>query len=865
MAAALPLIFVLLCTGLPVASAAEYRIGPTPGWVTRLELDTDAPTPSDQVSGGVYYLLSDSQYLGAPGAPTFYSRYATRATQTEGLESVAHITIDFDPTFQALTLHAVDVVRDGKRIGRLDTTQVRVIQRESERDLRIYDGRKTATLFLDDVRVGDIVDYAYSVVGRNPAFGDVHFGGATLQWDVPVRLDHTRTLVPAGTPLQVLSLNGAPEPVRSRVGNYDQYVWLQRHVVALGNEDDAPAWFNRHAGVEWSQYAAWSDVAGWALPLYAPPAQLGAALDAEIARIAAEHATPAARTAAVLRFAQSQVRYLAVQVGVGSFRPNPPRTVLERRFGDCKDKTLLMLSMLQRLGVDAHAALVNTESGQSLHERLPAPNLFDHVLVRVLIDGQAYWLDPTRETQFGQLDKVHQPDYGHALVVAAGTTALLPMRSPDRAVPRRRIHVVIDASAGMDADARMTVTTTSTDHDAEGARSRLASKPIDQVSEEFRNYYANYYPRIRQDGPMAVDDDREANRIVTRESYVIEGFWDKDEATGEREAVAHAADMFDALPGLSTPNRQTPLARPHPVDFTLTTELKLHDPWSLDESRETIRHRAFRYDHRSELKDEGRRIVMVDRYRSLADHVQPDELPDYMAKLKLTRDNLGLQVTWLPDAGEAGGGGFNWTLALLATVLLLLFTLFARAIYRHDPAGPSVAQDPALEGIRGWLVLPAIGVCITPLVIVVELLMGLDGYALAEWNALATPGGAGYHALWVPLLLFELTSSLALLVLSVLVLVMFFQRRRRAPLLYLVMLGGSAASALVSLGVLSLIPGAVYAITTQDWKDMVRGLVAAAIWTPYFLLSRRVRSTFIRARAAGAGPLPIPTSHPSRQ
>lgn len=857
-------VMLALCLLLSLARASEYRVGPTPDWVTPIELDADAPTPADEISGGVYYLLSDSQYRAAPGAPGYYSRYATRATQTEGLETVAHVTIDFDPTFQSLVLHAVDVVRDGRRIPKLGSTEVRVIQREQERDLRIYDGRKTATLFLDDVRVGDIVDYAYSVLGRNPAFGDITFGGTSLQWDVPVRVDHTRTLVPAGTPLVLASRNGAPKPVRTRIGAWDEYRWLQENVVALTDEGGAPAWFDRHASAEWSQYSEWSEVAAWAMPLYTPPETLGPALDAEIARIAAEHATPAARTAAVLRFAQSQIRYLAVQVGVGSFRPNPPRTVLERRFGDCKDKTLLMLAMLQRLGVTANAALVHTETGRSLADRLPAPNLFDHVLVRVLIDGQAYWLDPTRETQFGRLERVHQPDYGDALVVAADTTALAPMRAVDRDVPRRRIHVVLDATKGMDADVAMTVTTTSIDHDAEAVRSRLASRPMDQVSEEFKNYYANYYPGIRRDGAMVVEDDREANRVVTREKYVIEGFWDKDADTGAREATAHAADMFDALPALSTPNRQTPLARPHPVDFTLTTELKLHEPWSLEKTRETIAHAAFRYDHSADLRDGGRRIVMVDRYRSLADHVRPGELGDYMAKLRQTRDNLGMQVTWRPGSEAAGGGGFNWTVALLALVLAVLFTMIALRIYRHDPPGPSVPEHPALEGIRGWLVLPAIGVVLTPLVALVEGVMGLDGFALANWNALGTPGSDAYHALWIPLLLFELTAGIGLGVLSVLVLVLFFQRRRRAPLLYVVMMAASVGTSLLSVIVMARIPGALDAITDQDWKDMARGVIAACVWIPYFMASRRVRSTFIRARpAAAATPAAAPTPAPA--
>ena len=60
-------VMLALCLLLSLARANEYRVGPTPDWVTPIELDADAPTPADKISGGVYYLLSDSQYRAAEG------------------------------------------------------------------------------------------------------------------------------------------------------------------------------------------------------------------------------------------------------------------------------------------------------------------------------------------------------------------------------------------------------------------------------------------------------------------------------------------------------------------------------------------------------------------------------------------------------------------------------------------------------------------------------------------------------------------------------------------------------------------------------------------------------------------------------
>ena len=57
------------------------------------------------------------------------------------------------------------------------------------------------------------------------------------------------------------------------------------------------------------------------------------------------------RLLAAMRFVQSEVRYLALALGNGSYVPSPPELVLKRRYGDCKDKTLLALSLLKGLSI----------------------------------------------------------------------------------------------------------------------------------------------------------------------------------------------------------------------------------------------------------------------------------------------------------------------------------------------------------------------------------------------------------------------------------------------------------------------------------------------------------------------------------
>jgi transglutaminase-like putative cysteine protease len=69
-----------------------------------------------------------------------------------------------------------------------------------------------------------------------------------------------------------------------------------------------------------------------------------------------------------IRFVQDEVRYLGVETGINTHKPYPPSQILAQRFGDCKDKSLLLTTLLQARNIEAYPVLVNTSLKQSLDE-----------------------------------------------------------------------------------------------------------------------------------------------------------------------------------------------------------------------------------------------------------------------------------------------------------------------------------------------------------------------------------------------------------------------------------------------------------------------------------------------------------------
>ena len=748
---------VCLLVGLlpSVVLAAEYTIGPAPDWVIATKPGKPSEGQLSKDSDGVSYLLVDSQ-MRQGTETTRFRRVVSRALNQNGLESAANIEIEFDPSYQTLTLHSVDIVRAGRVIHKLPTAKVRVIQRENELEARIFDGMKSANMFLDDVRVGDVVDYSYSVSGRNPVFAGGTFGRVSLQFSVPAARIHVRLLVPEDKPVTVSTLYAGKKPSMTVRDGFRDYEWNVSDDPGLAIDAGAPSWYDPRPAAAYSSYADWNAVARWAQTLYVLPKTLSPELEAQVARIAKAEQGKAERMLAVLRFVQSEVRYLGVEVGVNSHLPNPPSLVFERRFGDCKDKALLMVALLARLGIDADVALVNTSMQQGLAAELPNPGGFDHVIVRVMLGQQTYWLDPTLPAQRSDLARLIQPDYGLALVVDPATTRLIEMDTAASRVAKRSLHVVFDARKDFDKPVGYTVTTTYEGSEADSMRSTLASKSLVDLQKSYLNWYASYYPHISVVAPLKVKDDEANNRLTISEHYQI-----KDIATvsekGKKHTVAISTVDFNAL--FNVPEvriRKSPLTLGFPLSVEQVTEVLLPSEWPVTPEKHHVEDPAFTFDQDTRL--DGLRLIITDRYQSRAKEVAAKDMPRYLANLTRARDALDYSLYWTdptPGAGAASSEGssssatqrsgldrMNWPVAMLALALLAIWGWLAMLAYRHDPpAQPAEPDSP--KGLGGWLVLVGFGLILSPFMLGKALVEVAGAMSADNWAALTTFGKKG--------------------------------------------------------------------------------------------------------------------------
>jgi transglutaminase-like putative cysteine protease len=829
-------------TGLP-AAASEVQFGAAPEWVHPVVVPVQAQAAPGTTSGGVQYLLADDQTRIEAHDRVRYRHYAMRALTGDGVEEIAHVEVAFDPSYETLTLHAINVYRSGHRLARLNPASLRVLQREKDLEARIYDGRKSADVTLDDVRIGDVVEYDYTLRGVNPAYRERTFGSFDLQWKVPLQSRYARLLVPEGRELRITPRNTTLQPTVQRHDGWVDYVWQASAVPALPVDDDTPDWYDPYASVQWSEYADWGAVAAWAVPFYRAAPDQGPALQAQVDAIAQASADPADRLLAALHFVQREVRYLGIEVGIGSLAPRAPSQVFERRFGDCKDKALLTVWMLRALGIDAQPALVNTQLERAIEQYSPTPGLFDHVVVRARIGNRDYWLDPTRSVQKGTLANVSQADFGRALVIDSATTGLEPMVDRHDVVRKRDVHTVFDASGGRGKPMTMQVTTVYQGESAESMRAHLAGRSQETLQHDYLNFYAGFYPDVTLDKPFTVSDDDAGNRLTISEYYRLGDLWKRADSKKRFELSIQSPEIESELHTPDSTVRSGPLALLYPFTVTSVTEIRLHKDWGLDIAPGAVEDPAFRFSY--DTSAAGPVVKMTERLEFRADQVPADKVAAYVTQVKRARDTLGISLYLPDDAPKAASGGFNWLVALLGLCMFGGAVWLARQLYRYDPPPRAGDFADAPRGIAGWLLLPALGLSLKPLLLAKDLWSILPAYATDTWSTLTVAGSAGYNPVWAPVLLCGLGMNILLIVFAVTLALLFFRKRSNLPPAYAAFLWVSVVFTVID-------QATAQAVLAKDptnafeWNLVVRDVVSALIWGSYFLVSRRVASTFVR-------------------
>jgi transglutaminase-like putative cysteine protease len=440
----------------PVHAQTDQIVrGEVPSWVRQSDL---LPVPDD-ANGAVFVRRQDVLiHLNDTGQEQ-YLGYRIKLLHANALQA-GNISLAWNPAAGVPTVHAVRVHRGDEMIDVLEQTSFEVLRREDQLETAHLDGILTAVLRVPDLRVGDELEVAVTTLASDPSLGKMD-AGMLFMAPSPAAGRYRMGLSWEASRDPSVQLTPDMQKIAVRRGRSLEIRLDNPPVVSPPK--DAPPRYQWMRTIEFTDFGDWESVSRHFAPLFRKASQLqpDSPVKREADRIAAAHSNPMQRAQAALKLVQQDVRYIYVGLDGGNLTPATAEQTWQRRYGDCKGKTTLLMALLAELGIDAEPVLVNSSGADDgFDQRLPSPRLFDHVLVRARIDGKSYWLDGTLPPV---ASPAHAPvfPYEWVLPLTDRGNAIEQLAWTPASVPDEIVLHEIDARSGFDEPAQITSTTIS--------------------------------------------------------------------------------------------------------------------------------------------------------------------------------------------------------------------------------------------------------------------------------------------------------------------------------------------------------------------------------------------------------------------
>jgi hypothetical protein len=314
---------------------------------------------------------------------------------------------------------------------------------------------------------GNIVGYEYAIEAEPLVLQDMWY----FQGESPLREAHYSLQLPSGWEYKAAYLNHV-EVKPTQTGS-NQWQWTVNDEKGIREEPEMPpmhgvagkmiVYLLPPGGAGNRGFANWKEMGNWYQNLTTGRRDPTPEIKQKVTELTAGAPTQLEKMRALARFVQHDIRYVAIELGIGGYQPHRAADVFGHRYGDCKDKATLMSAMLHEIDVESYYVVINAERGWITPD-MPANDGFNHVILAIKLPsglsesslvatmrnpqlGNLLFFDPTDElTPFGTIGGNLQDNYGLLVAATGGELLELPRLPASMNTIRRTGNLTLDAT-----------------------------------------------------------------------------------------------------------------------------------------------------------------------------------------------------------------------------------------------------------------------------------------------------------------------------------------------------------------------------------------------------------------------------------
>lgn len=359
----------------------------------------------DQATGAVILLKNYEVNIDKKGRKTKMIRVVGKLFNKQAVTDFSQIPIPFNSFNEDAVLDYARVIYAEGNFLEVSADAVQIKTTPDTHGGTQYTDNKYLTFTLPGLEPGITFDYRVTIREKfgifegawfeNHLFGNLLrslYAPYTPRID-PVLVSRYVLNVPKGSVFRYYLTSGSLEPEKSSDNIQDHYKWEFQNIPAIQIEAAMPNIGSLCPALVVSTLKDWSELNTWAYEKLMPSVEVSNEIRELAYKLASTAKTTDEKIRSIAYYIQRNIQYVYADLNRGGFTPHMAGDILKSRYGDCKDQTILLISLLKAIGIDAYPALINP---YPYEENLDIPvNNFVHLITYLPLADKELWLDMT--------------------------------------------------------------------------------------------------------------------------------------------------------------------------------------------------------------------------------------------------------------------------------------------------------------------------------------------------------------------------------------------------------------------------------------------------------------------------------------
>lgn len=356
-------------------------------------------------------------------ASSVYSTRRVVKIHNEGGFKFGGISIPYTRGNDNITIHHARSITPDGQVTELDQRKiVKDIPPPSAVERGLFVDARLMHFTIPELSNGCVIDYAYSSKTLGHIMQGEFWRQIYYQTSAPVQYFRFTVNLPKNKPFYYQTSGPLIEPVITE-GNYTRtFTFEVRDVPALRREEFMPAIEDVAYNISISSIESWEELVKWYASLIQDQDLISPEIQATTKALLKGAWTRKEKIKRLYEYVTANINYVGIELGIWAIKPHPAPMILKEKYGDCKDKTTLLSTMLAATGIRSYPALISAGASRSIVREIPSLAYFNHMILAVEEKNGAdfIWLDSTVETcAFGDFPASNQdrwalilnPDY----------------------------------------------------------------------------------------------------------------------------------------------------------------------------------------------------------------------------------------------------------------------------------------------------------------------------------------------------------------------------------------------------------------------------------------------------------------------